>query len=109
MTDTLATDPPTTTPQTAPVKLDPETLSIRSRPTRAIRFRRGAIIGAAALGSASLMGVAWMALKPPVFRQTEQDPQLPPPMANLASDAVSGFPASQGEGATGGGAGKSGG
>lgn len=50
MTNTPATAPPTAAP-----KVDPETLSIRSRPARAIRFRRGAIIGAAALGSASLM------------------------------------------------------
>src|SRR3546814_7023104 len=86
MTDTLATDPPTTTPQTASVKLGPETLSIRSRPTRAIRFRRGAIIGAAALGSASLMGVAWMALKPQVFRQIAQESELSQPMAKPASE-----------------------
>ncbi|WP_322965368.1 hypothetical protein [Sphingomonas fuzhouensis] len=51
-----------------PSKVDPETLDIRSRPVRAIRFRKGAIIGIAAFGSASLMGIAWMALKPQVFR-----------------------------------------
>ncbi|MHA6767467.1 TraB/TrbI/VirB10 family type IV secretion system protein [Sphingobium ummariense] len=97
MTDTLATDPPTTALQTGPAKLDPETLSIRSRPARAIRFRRGAIIGAAALGSASLMGVAWMALKPQVFRQVAQESELSQPMAKPASDALSGLPASYGD------------
>ncbi|AMK19550.1 MULTISPECIES: TrbI/VirB10 family protein [Sphingobium] len=90
MTDTLATDPPAS----PPTKLDPETLSIRSRPARAIRFRRGAIIGAAALGSASLMGIAWMALKPQVFRQVAQDGELSQPMAKPASDALSGLPTS---------------
>lgn len=64
MTDMLAADPPIS----PSVKLDPETLSIRSRPARAIRFRRGVIIGATALGSASLIGIAWMALKRQVFR-----------------------------------------
>lgn len=93
MTDTLATDPPTK----PPAKLDPETLSIRSRPARAIRFRRGAIIGAAALGSASLMGIAWMALKPQVFRQVAQDSELSQPMAKPASDALSGLPTSYGD------------
>lgn len=90
MTDTLATEQPTT-------KLDPETLSIRSRPARAIRFRRGAIIGAAALGSASLIGVAWMALKPQVFQHVVQDSELSQPMAKSASDALSGLPTSYGD------------
>ncbi|KTR84531.1 conjugal transfer protein TrbI [Novosphingobium barchaimii] len=92
MTDTLVTDPPIATP-----KVDPEMLSIRSRPARAIRFRRGAIIGAAALGSASLMGIAWMALKPQVFRQVAQESELSQPMAKPASDALSGLPTSYGD------------
>jgi type IV secretion system protein VirB10 len=92
MTDTVA-DPPVPTP----AKLDPETLSIRSHPARAIRFRRGAIIGAAALGSASLMGIAWMALKPQVFRQVAQESELSQPMAKPASDALSGLPSSYGD------------
>ena len=39
-------------------KVDPETFAIRSKPARAIRFRRGVIIAIAALGSVSLMAVA---------------------------------------------------
>lgn len=93
MTDMLATEQPTT----PTAKLDPETLSIRSRPVRAIRFRRGAIIGAAALGSASLMGIAWIALKPQVFRHVVQDSELSQPMAKPASDALSGLPTSYGD------------
>jgi type IV secretion system protein TrbI len=93
MTDTLAAEQPTT----PTAKLDPETLSIRSRPARAIRFRRGAIIGAAALGSASLIGVAWMALKPQVFQHVVQDSELSQPMAKSASDALSGLPTSYGD------------
>ena len=80
-----------------PPKVDPETLAIRSRPTRAIRFRKGAIIGLAALGSASLMGIAWMALKPQVFRHVAQDSELSQPMAKPAADALSGLPASYGD------------
>lgn len=93
MTDAVATDPPVP----APAKVDPETLSIRSRPARAIRFRRSAIIGAAALGSASLMGIAWMALKPQVFRQVAQESELSQPMTKPASDALSGLPSSYGD------------
>ncbi|WP_440980095.1 TrbI/VirB10 family protein [Sphingomonas pseudosanguinis] len=80
-----------------PPKVDPETLAIRSRPARAIRFRKGAIIGVAALGSASLMSIAWMALKPQVFRHVAQDSELSQPMAKPAADALSGLPASYGD------------
>jgi type IV secretory pathway VirB10-like protein len=89
MTETIAT--------ASPAKVDPETLSIRSRPARAIRFRRGAIIGAAAMGSASLMAIAWMALKPQVFRQVAQESELSQPMAKPASDALAGLPSSYGD------------
>lgn len=93
MTEAVVNDPPVH----APAKVDPETLSIRSRPARAIRFRRGAIISVAALGSASLMGIAWMALKPQVFRQVAQESELSQPMAKPASDALSGLPSSYGD------------
>lgn len=80
-----------------PAKVDPETLELRSRPARAIRFRRGVIIGAAALGSASLMGIAWMALKPQVFRQMVTESELSQPMAKPASIALAGLPTSYGD------------
>ncbi|MCC2977112.1 conjugal transfer protein TrbI [Sphingomonas sp. PL-96] len=92
MTDTVA-DPPVSTP----AKLDPETLGIRTHPPRAIRFRRGAIIGAAALGSASLMGIAWLALKPQVFIRQGQESELSQPMAKSAIDALAGLPSSYGD------------
>lgn len=92
-------EPSTAEPIGSPssAKVDPETLSIRSRPARAIRFKRGAVIGAAALGSVSLMGIAWMALKPQVFRQVAQENELSQPMAKPASDALSGLPSSYGD------------
>lgn len=98
MTETVTAEPPVAaTSQTGPAKVDPETLTLRARPARAIRFRRGAIIGAAALGSAGLMAVAWMALKPQVFRQVAQDSELSQPMGRQASDALAGLPASYGD------------
>ncbi|WEK45201.1 MAG: TrbI/VirB10 family protein [Candidatus Andeanibacterium colombiense] len=78
-------------------KVDPETLSLRARPARAIRFRKGAIIGIAALGSVSLMGIAWMALKPQVFIRQAQESELSQPMAKPAEDALSALPASYGD------------
>jgi len=52
----------------SPAKVDPETLVLRAQPSRVVRFRRGAIIGAAALGSLALVGVTWIALKPATLR-----------------------------------------
>lgn len=94
MTEVAASAP---TAPVSPPKVDPETLAIRSRPARAIRFRKGAIIGIAALGSVSLMGIAWMALKPQVFRQVAQESELSRPMSSPASDALSGLPSSYGD------------
>ncbi len=90
MTAAVAAEPPAT----APAKVDPEILSIRSRAPRAIRFRRGAIIGAAAFGSASLIGIAWLALKPQVFIRQAQESELSQPMAKPAPDALSGLASS---------------
>lgn len=94
MTEEATTEPPV---RQAVAKVDPETLELRSRPARAIRFKRGAIIGAAAIGSISLMGIGWMALKPQVFQQVTQESELSQPVAKPASDTLSGLPASYGD------------
>ncbi|BAK67272.1 conjugal transfer protein TrbI [Sphingobium sp. SYK-6] len=82
--------------QPAP-KVDPETLVLRARPPRAIRFRRGIIIAIAAIGSASLIAVAWLALKPRIFRHLDAQEELSQPNARLTSDALRGAPASYGD------------
>src|SRR3546814_17841942 len=86
-------------PQDASVptaKLDPETLEIRARPRRAIRFRRSVIIGVAALGSTSLMVVAWMALRPGLYRQVVQESELSEPNAKASTNALGKLPTSYG-------------
>jgi type IV secretion system protein VirB10 len=80
-----------------PAKLDPETFELRSQPARAIRFRRGAIVGVAAVGSASLVAIGWMALKPQLPRQANQVSDLSQPLAKPASDALAGLPANYGD------------
>jgi type IV secretion system protein TrbI len=80
----------------APPKVDPETLAIRARPRRAIRFRRGVIVAISAVGSVSLIAVTWMALKPAVFRQVAQEETLSQP-AKPATDALNGLPAGYGD------------
>ena len=81
----------------ATAKLDPETLAIRARPARAIRFRRGVIVGIAALGSVSLVAVAWVALRPQVFSALAERPELSEPSTRVATDALNGLPATYGD------------
>ncbi|WP_150289986.1 TrbI/VirB10 family protein [Sphingobium estronivorans] len=78
-------------------KVDPETLAIRTKPARAIRFRRGVIIAIAALGSVSLMAVAWIALKPRVFSAVADRQELSEPSTRPSADALNGLPATYGD------------
>jgi type IV secretory pathway VirB10-like protein len=51
-----------------PPKVDPETLALRGKATRIIRFKRGVIIAIAAMGALAIVGVTWIALKPATFK-----------------------------------------
>jgi len=82
---------------TPAAKLDPETLAIRTKPARAIRFRRGVIIAIAALGSVSLVVVAWIALKPRVFSAVSDRQELSEPSNRPSTDALNGLPATYGD------------
>lgn len=87
-------DAPGTT--AAPAKVDPETLVLRSRPARAIRFKRGAIVSIAAIGSIGLVGTAWIALRPATFRIVSQvDERAEAGRAPI--DALSQLPATYGD------------
>jgi type IV secretion system protein VirB10 len=82
---------------TQPAKLDPESLALRSRPPRAIRFKRGVIIAIAALGSVSLMTVTWLALKPRLFHHVTGQEELSQPDLRPSSDTLNGLPRSYGD------------
>jgi len=86
----------TPAPQPAP-KADPETLAIRARAPRVIRFRRGVIIGAATLGSTALIVLAWIALQPRIFRQVAQQSELSQPSAQPGNEALQGLPSNYGD------------
>src|SRR3546814_1612895 len=81
----------------SPPKADPETLVLRARPPRAIRFRRGVIIAIAAIGSVSLVAVTWMALSPRLFHRAQGQEELSQPDTRSPADALSGAPASYGD------------
>ena len=80
----------------APVKVDPETLVLRARPARAIRFKRGIVVAAAAMASLSIAATAWFALTPTAFHiVTEADDRGV--AAKPSNDALSGLPGSYGD------------
>lgn len=81
----------------AAAKVDPETLAIRSRPPRAIRFKRGVIIAIAAIGSVSLIAVTWMALRPHIVRPPDSRQELTEPDPRAGVDALNGTPATYGD------------
>jgi type IV secretion system protein TrbI len=78
-------------------KVDPETLVLRGRPARVVRFRRGVIIAIAALGSTALIGTAWMALKPPSLGQIVSGEDRAANAASAAPDVLAGAPRSYGD------------
>lgn len=80
----------------APAKADPETLVLRAAPGRVTRFRRGAIIAIAAVGSTAIVGVAWLALKPATLNLVASgDDKLVG--AKAPPDALAGAPTSYGD------------
>ena len=80
-----------------PAKVDPETLVLRARPGRVVRFRRGVIVGIAALGSIALIGTAWVALRPAGLSLVASGEDRPAPMAKASPDALAGAPRTYGE------------
>lgn len=78
-------------------KVDPESLVLRGSPARVTRFRRGAIIAIAATGSAAIMGVAWLALKPAELGILSANGEERLLTAKTPSDALAGAPASYGD------------
>ena len=48
-------------------KADPESVALRQKPDRAVRFKKSVIIGGSALTSVALVAVAWMSLSPATF------------------------------------------
>ena len=82
---------------TPPAKLDPESLALRARPPRAIRFKRSVIIAIAAVGSIGLVTVTWLALKPRLFHGAARQEELSQPDQRPASDTLNGLPASYGD------------
>lgn len=80
-----------------PPKADPETLVLRGVPGRVVRFRRGAVIAIAALGSTAIVGAAWVALKPATFRVVAGSDDRGDSSAKAPADALADAPKSYGD------------
>ncbi len=83
--------------ETVERKLDPEALAIRARPIRAIRFKRGLIVGLAGAAVIVLVVIAWFALKPHVFRVVAQPDAVAEPEARPPVDALGTLPKTYGD------------
>jgi type IV secretion system protein VirB10 len=95
MTVEVVAPPVSETPAT-PGKVNPETLALRAQPARAIRFKRGAVVAIAALGSVSLIATAWVALRPSALHLAGQaDDQTV--AAKAPTDTLSRLPGSYGD------------
>ena len=78
-------------------KLDPESLAIRVKPPRAIRFRRGVIIAIAALGSVALIAVAWSALGSRLRLAAAERKELSQPSRQPPPETLNRLPATYGD------------
>jgi type IV secretion system protein TrbI len=76
-------------------KIDAERLELRARPRPVVRFRRGAIIGLAAVVAAFIAGIALLALEPTSFKIAP--PALGGEQRNLHADALEGVPENYGD------------
>ena len=82
------------TEQPGPAKADPETLVLRGSPARVVRFRRGAVVAIAALGSTAIVGAGWFALKPTTFHIIAANEDRPDIAAKAPVDALANAPKS---------------
>ncbi len=90
MTDTAAPKPQST----GSSKRDLGKLDLRAAPRRVVRFRRGLVIGAVALGSGTILGVTMMALQGPALRIQNQTEELyKRPNASRPRTALPRYPA----------------
>jgi type IV secretion system protein VirB10 len=91
------TDAPSSAGVAVQDKLDPETLVLRARPGRVMRFRRGVIVAIAGLGSVVIAGVVWVALKPANLRIVADVDDRAESRSSAPPDALANAPKSYGD------------
>ncbi|MEO5492885.1 MAG: TrbI/VirB10 family protein [Sphingomonas sp.] len=77
-------------------KVDPESLILRGKPARAIRFKRGAIVSLAAIAAVTVTGTAWFALRPHALQIVASGDDQPV-VGKSSPDAFGALPATYGD------------
>jgi type IV secretion system protein VirB10 len=77
----------------SPTKADPETLVLRGRPGRIVRFKRGVIVALAAISMIGIVVAAWLALKPRTSQLVAQPDDAAEP-ARAPANALRALPLS---------------
>lgn len=80
-----------------PVKADPETVALRQKPDRAVRFKRGAIVGGIGVTFAALVGIAWISLSPATFQLVAEGSKPVATDRKGVPDAMAGAPKTYGD------------
>jgi type IV secretion system protein TrbI len=95
VTEAPRSDKPEAQPPIA--KLDPEALALRTQPERAIRFKRGAIIGIAAIALTGVVATTWIALQPASVEIAGQREEGADVSANASLDTLASLPSNYGD------------
>ncbi len=94
MTEAPRSDKPEAQPPVP--KSDPEALALRTQPERAIRFKRGAIIGIAAIALTGVVATTWIALQPASVEIAGQREGVDV-SANASLDTLASLPSNYGD------------
>lgn len=75
-------------------RVEPESLALRARPRRVVRFKRRMVIGIAAVSCTAVLGAAWLALNGTTFRHRLGDQELYSTDRKTTPDGLAGLPGS---------------
>src|SRR5256885_3420287 len=75
-------------------RADPESLALRARPRRVVRFKRRMVISIAAISCTAVFGAAWLALNGTTFRHRLGDQELYSTDRKTTPDGLAGLPGS---------------
>jgi len=76
------------------VKTDPETLVLRARPRKVVRFKRGLLIGIVAAGAVAIFGATWFALRGTSLIHRPSDAELYNTKNKRLPDSMAALPSS---------------